>query len=513
MAGALGSIASLVARLRGISTFTPPPMPGLALSDETLREARRAMGGNLEPIPSSRLRWYPPDIERAQASARDGDLTTIGQLSESMNLDGVIRGLTDARTSVVNFPRRLFGSAEVVEVLQARLSSDRSVYDEMIPATEARLMVGDGIKCGVAVGEMVPVQGRSFPVLVRRYPQNLLYLWSRDQWYYRSIAGNIPIRPGEPDADGNLWVLHLPGGRLAPWNSGLWNTLGRSYINKTQSVFARQAYEMRHSQPARVATGALGATEEERKGMIQWLIRWAMNAAVVLPMGWDLKLVESNGQGIKVYNEAIATADKEIATALCGSATMLEGTVGFGNIDVFKVVTDDLIKSTADAWMHTVNTQILPPFIGLRWGVDALDNATTVEIDVKKPSDKTAEATSMVTLANALKGLVEAIASAQNAAGETTPITVDVKELLAGFGVPTVLALVTENKIPDIRLELAPTDVAKVVRVDEARASQGLPPIGDERGQLTIAELDALSKAPPANDGAPAPAPADVAAE
>jgi len=44
------------------------------------------------------------------------------------------------------------------------------------------------------------------------------------------------------------------------------------------------------------------------------------------------------------------------------------------------------------------------------------------------------------------------------------------------------------------RIDLAPTDIAKVVKVKEARASQGLPPLGDERDDMTIAELDALSK-------------------
>lgn len=45
-------------------------------------------------------------------------------------------------------------------------------------------------------------------------------------------------------------------------------------------------------------------------------------------------------------------------------------------------------------------------------------------------------------------------------------------------------------------LILAPTDLAKVIRVDEARQrGAGLDPIGDERGQLTIAELDARAKA------------------
>lgn len=67
-----------------------------------------------------------------------------------------------------------------------------------------------------------------------------------------------------------------------------------------------------------------------------------------------------------------------------------------------------------------------------------------------------------------------------------------------------------------VKLDLAPTDVAKVVRVDEARTSQGLPPIGDERGQLTIQELeqnatapetapDAVASTPPVEPSSPAP--------
>ena len=232
---------ALVSALQGISTFSPTQFPGPELGDATTHEVRRAMGGALETIPYVRLRWYPPDIERAQRVATGGDLTMVGQLNESMSLDGVYRGLMDARTSVVNFPKRFYGSSGVIEVLQSKTNSDRDVYAEMIPATEARLMCRDEINCGVSVGEMVPVRGRDFPVLVRRFPQNLFYMWNRNQWFYRSIVGMMPITPGVPDKDGNAWVLHIGGGRLAPWNNGLWNTLGRSYINKTQALFARQS--------------------------------------------------------------------------------------------------------------------------------------------------------------------------------------------------------------------------------------------------------------------------------
>lgn len=435
---ALGqSLRDLVASLLGISAFAPPTQPGPTLGTPAVNQARESVGGSLEAIPAIRLRWYPPDIERAQIQATRGDMTMVGQLSESMSIDGVIRGLLDARTSVVNFPRRWYGEQDVIDVLQSKNASDRDVYDEMVPSTEARLMCGDGIKCGVSIGEMVPVRGRDYPVLVRRYPQNLLYIWSLNQWYYRSIVGNIPITPGVPDADGNAWVMHFPGGRLSPWNSGLWNTLGRSYINKTQTLFARQSYEMKHSHPARVAFAPLGASEEERKGFLNGVIRWAMNAAFTLTPGWDLKLIESNGRGIDIYEHSIKTYNEEIATALCGSAVMLQGTAGFSNMDVFRVVQTDLITTTADAWDHTVNTQILPAFIGRRWGRGKLSTATTIKTDTQAPKDRATEATTMLAVANAVKGLVEALAAAQTPEDQNL-IRLNIVELVRRFGVPIV---------------------------------------------------------------------------
>jgi hypothetical protein len=440
VATAKESLKTLVATLLGITTFSPPTNPGPELGDASVDATRRVLGGMLEPIPAVRLRWYPPDIERAQMRVSTGDMTMVGQLCESMKIDGVVRGLLDARTSVVNFPKRFYGAQEVVDVLLSKNSSDRNVYDEMIPSTEARLMTGDGITAGVSVGEMVPVVGRNFPVLVRRYPQNLYFLQTRNQWYYRSYVGLMPIQPGVPDANGNMWVLHIPGGRLAPWNSGLWNTLARSYVNKTQTLFARQSYVMKHSHPARVATSALGGTEDDRRGLLNGIIRWALNAAFSLPPGWDIKLIESNGRGIEVYENEIKNYNEEIATSLCGSAVMLQGTAGFSNMDVFRVVQTDLIKSTSEGWDHTVNTQIMPAFIAQRWGTDALRNATTVETDVRAPKDRLGEANTMVALANAIKGLVEAIAAAQVAAGVTKPITVDVGEMLARYGIPITTA-------------------------------------------------------------------------
>lgn len=437
----MGLLSDAIAALQAISTFSPRNRDNFPnLDDPGVISARKALGGNLEPIPEIRLRWYPPDIEKAQRAARNGDLTLIGQISESMKLDGTYRGLLDARTSVASFPKRFYGDAEIIKELQSKNNSDRDVYEEMIPETEAKLMIADGDICGVAIGEMVPVVGRNFPVLIRRYPQNLFYLQNRNQWYYRSWVGFIPIYPGIPDENGNSWVLHIPGGRLAPWNNGLWNTCGRSYINKTQCLFARQAYEMKHAHPLRVLFAAIQATQEEREGTMAGAIRWALNSIAMLQPGWDVKLVETNGQGVKVYQDSIKTYNEEMATAICGSSVMLTGTVGFANMNPFETVNRNILRGSSRGWDHTVNTQILPAQIASKWGVERLRNATTVETDINKPADRAVEAQILASLSGGISGMVDAIAKAQVAmgSGNGAAVALALTELLMRFGVPTV---------------------------------------------------------------------------
>ena len=101
-----------------------------------------------------------------------------------------------------------------------------------------------------------------------------------------------------------------------------------------------------------------------------------------------------------------------------------------------------------------------------------------------------------------------------NAGPGAAPVADIVKALEIGRGVglqPTQAAVaalldrmgVATEAIPDGApqpkpIALAPTDIAKVVTVGEARGSQGLAPFGDDRDAKTITELDAANAAPAA---------------
>ncbi len=121
------------------------------------------------------------------------------------------------------------------------------------------------------------------------------------------------------------------------------------------------------------------------------------------------------------------------------------------------------------------------------YGIDTLDKSPRVEWDIAPPEDRKAEAEGLQAIAGAIDSLSTALAA--------HGLELDADEVINRFGIPVAGALSQDDERP--QLELAPTDVAKVVRVREVRASQGLGPLGDERDDMTVNELAESLKQPP----------------
>jgi hypothetical protein len=418
---------SLVARLRallGLSAYALPFGNEPSLDDEAVELLRRTHGGQLQPLTTGRTRWYLADIETAEHAADAGDLSHAAQLMRAARKDGVYAGVLSTRTDgLVRLPKRFRGKAEVVEALELGHDQTRSVFDEMFPPAELALMAADGIELGVSVGELVPVEGRDHPVLVRLSPEFLHYRWSENRWYFRSIAGMIPITPGD-----GRWILHVPGGRMTPWQSGLWRAVGRAYVRKEHAALHRDNWEAKLANPARVAFSPQGAGEAQKQGWFQRVMAWGVNTVFGLTPGYDVKLLESNGRGADSFRLTIAEQNDEFKMAVAGQLVTSDGGAGFQNSDIHKSIRADLIKSTADALAYTLNTQGIPPYVLARWGEDALAESAIVEWDVTPPKDRNSEGRSLVTAATAITTLTEAFAR--------HGLAVDAEELASRFGVP-----------------------------------------------------------------------------
>lgn len=427
-----------IAALLGVSAYTAPSDSGtLALGSGAVEQMREALGGQLQPIPFSQTRWYLSDLESAEHNADLGHLAGAARLMRAAKKDGVLAGVLSTRTGgLVRLPKRFRGDDEIIASLEVGHEVARSVFDEMFPASELEQLAADGDLMGVGVGELVPVQGRDYPVFVRLDPEFLHYRWNENRWYFRSVAGLIPITPGD-----GRWVLHTPGGRSAPWQNGLWRAIGRAYIRKDHAALHKDNWEAKLANPARVAIAPQGASEPQKQAWFRQVMAWGINTVFGMTPGYDVKILETNGRGHESFDKTIAEQNAEMIIAVAGQLVTVDGGAGFQNSDIHKSIRADLIKKTADSLAYTINTQGLPPFVVARWGEDAIDRTPVVEWDVTPPKDRSSEAQALVATAQAIQQLTEAL----GAHGKT----LDVGALCTRFGIPTV----TEATSP-ARLEL-----------------------------------------------------------
>ena len=404
--GARERLLRASAALLGISTYETPGREVVGPSEEQIERIRRTLGGNLQPIPVARPRWYLADLETAVFMANQGDLSWAAELMSTARSDGVLAGVLSTRTGgLVRLPKRFRGDAEMVEALELGHDAPRSVFDEMFPPSDLATLAADGELLGVGVGELVPVQGRDYPVFCRLDPQFLQYRWSESRWYFRSNAGPIPITPGD-----GRWILHTPGGRTAPWQHGLWRAVGRAYIRKDHAALYKDEWEAKLANPARVAYAPSGSVEAQKDTFFRQVMAWGVNTVFGLTPGYEIKLLESNGRGYESFVKTIAAQNEEIIICVAGQTVTTDGGAGFQNSDIHRSIRSDLIKSTADNLAFTINTQGLPAFVEARWGMEALHRCPVVEWDVTPPKDRSAEAQALVTVAQAIEQLTDALA-------------------------------------------------------------------------------------------------------
>lgn len=396
----------------------------LSLDDPTVDRIRESFGGQLQPIPFTQTRWYLRDLESAEHNADMGHLAGAARLMRAARKDGILSGVLSTRTGgLVRLPKKFRGRKEIVAELESGPIAARSTFDEMCPASELSALAADGVLLGVGVAELVHVPWREHPVLVRLDPEFLTYRWNENRWYFRSVAGLIPITPGD-----GRWILHTPGGRMAPWQHGLWRAVGKAYIRKDHAGAYRDNWEAKLAHPARVAVSPSGADDAMDLSWFKQVMAWGINTTFALKPGFDVKLLESNGRGADSFRQTIQEQNEEMIVAVAGQVVTTTGGTGFANADVHKSIRADLIKATADDLAYTINTQVLPMWIVTRFGEDALSDGAAVEWDVTPPKDKNSEASALVTAANAITLLTEALGQHGS--------ELDVETLASRFGVP-----------------------------------------------------------------------------
>jgi len=466
--------------------------PFQGVTAKTEKRVRTTHGGRIVPLTRTDLRWYAADVETAQNLADQGHIRMAAKLWQACQTNGVIKGVLGTRSSgLLRLPRSFSGDTKHVAALTGDSTTNRpGQFDLYMPPTELALLEADAVGLGVAVGEFLPVVGRKFPVFARLPPEFLRYSPTENRWYYRSLAGELLITPGD-----GRWFLHCPGGRVAPWNTGCWAAVGNAWITNLHANEYESNWEAKLAHPARFAKYPQGANEAAQQGWFDQVGAWGVNTVFEAPPGYDVELIESNGIGHQSFGATMSRADRNAIIAIAGQSISTDGGSGFQNNDIHETIREDLIQFSGDALAHTINTQAMPQHAH-KTGYDT-NNPGQVGWDTTSPKKR-------AQVANSWKSVGEGLKMVNNEL-KNYGVRVQIGEVLNMNGIK-VEAL--NEKTTTQAIELGVETRVAVTRVFEARAADGLPeltmPDGsrDPDNDLTVAAFKAKQAAQQQVEGA-----------
>ncbi len=282
-----------------------------------------------------------------------------------------------------------------------------------------------------------------------------------------------------------LWAMHAGGVR--DWAAASFTHGQAKLIGEMPEGYSLQ--------------NASGLTAEARAflSMLQELVSGEAGAAI-RPFGSKTEWAANSATAWQVFSELVLNREKAAARIYLGTDAILGSVGGAPGVDIAQLfgVASTKIQGDFDALEQGQRVGVYEPWCAMNYGDSRLAPTPHYLMPDVDEARRTED-----------RGKADAALLAAIKERKTLGIVVDqdeIDELARAFGVPAPRLAPAADQTSSV--VLAPTDVAKVVRVREARAASGLPPFGDERDDLTIAELDARSTAA-ANvaQGAPRPAP------
>jgi hypothetical protein len=207
----------------------------------------------------------------------------------------------------------------------------------------------------------------------------------------------------------------------------------------------------------------------------------------IRPAGSATEFIANGSTAWQVFKELLINREKAAARIYLGTDAILGSVGGAPGVDISALfgVASTKIQGDFEAIERGLKTGLYEPWTAINFGDSVY--APRLEYQMPDPDeDKKSEEN-----AAQLDRLLDALKKMRSEQMIVDQSTVD--KLAASFKVEPIPQLSSgDDKV--VQIELAPTDVARVTKVKEARAAKGLPPLGDSRDELFISELEAQTE-------------------
>jgi hypothetical protein len=465
---------------------------------------------------SGPFHWTVETIRRARDEQIRGRFELPVRLAEAMRTDDALFVPYCARTSTQSALKLCWAPAATPE---SQAATDRAAAGIITPQHVRQAILGTLANHGIAIGyvlQNVAPDGSSVTFTLSEWPlEHVWYDHSLAKLRTRTIDGGerVDITHGD-----GRWIVFAKFG-VTPWAQDacilpgalIWAAHALALQSWSGAADSHGRPKVIGSLPEGVRIGKEGAPGAEAEALLNTLGRMMAGESDVgiLPYGATADVLINESSAWQVFERLALNRERSGARIYLGTDAILGSPGGAPGVDIetlFEVASTRL-QSDIESLERGFYEGMIVPWAAMHG--ERLDLITCLEYEVPDP-DKARRSEQEATAIDRLGAALKILRDSQLVVDQ---LVVDALTAALGVSVPIALAAENNRAVP---LDLAPTDVAKVVTVDEARLSRSLDPIGDERGALTITELDARTKAaaapPPAPPGAePAAPPPDPA--
>lgn len=437
--------------------------------------ARRGLTQWRAPVQPVEAQWYLSDIPRLMRELDTGLLRSASMLAEAFKIDGRTQGLLTTRADgLFSLPSGCTsGPQKTLTPLAAWFNKE---FGRVFPRAERVAFVLDRISLGIALAEITEAPDGKLQI-VRLPPEHLLITPGTSEVRY---LGEL-VEPGN-----GRWILWRST-VIAPWRNGIWAALARAFIAKDHAYFLRESYSNTLANPARVAEAPPGSSDEDFEKWFEEVGGWGPNTVLATRDGYQVKIVESNGQGYQVFRATMQDCNEDATFAIAGQTVTAEGTTGFSNGEIFSKIRSDLIDGDGTGFCEVINDQFVPWWQQKEAMTrEEMLEALEYRIDTEDPQRKASRL-------KLLKDGAEAAISLRNAGYKTDALERDLGLQLADVKQASGASF--------FGYELD----AGICTLDEVRASKGLPPMPDGSGGQLLRYMPQAKDAQEATPAKPKP--------
>jgi len=460
------------------------------------------------PAPGSHLRriytpysagiqptWTVGQVRGALLSHELGVFESSARLVDAMGRDDRLTACLETRIkAVLGSPFEMLAadleSEQAVEIAEeiGKRWFDMLSEDELAEMLKWRVMLGFAI-CSL---EWETTAAYWRPKVKVWNPQYCYHQQDNDTWWMLTKeAGEVQITPGD-----GKWMLIGRGRR--PYMDGAVRALAIPWLIRQFAIRDWARYSERHGMPLIKAMVPAAVDAPEKEEFFEDVRALSTETTVMLPTnvtsdgaGFDLELLEATDKSWQGFERLITSCNVSMSVNLLGQNLTTEVQGGsYAAAKVHDRVRADYLEGDAEELSTTLRAQMLKPMVAFQYVEDVDELTPWPRWQTSPEEDLKVKAEVYRIAGDALVRLKEAGFTVGNIAEFGLSLGLTLSQV-GGIAEEGGDAIQTD---PGASLVLAPTDLATIVTVNEARASQGLPPLKSD-GDLTVGKYQDKSKA------------------